>query len=54
MAVVDALNDRYGPGVVHVASSGAAKSKKTTWGMRQERKTPNYTTDWEELAIARA
>jgi DNA polymerase V len=45
MGVLDQLNSRYGRGTVKVSTQGAHKS----WQMRQERKSPSYTTDWSQL-----
>lgn len=53
MAAVDVLNRRYGRGTVYPASAGTAGQRRP-WVMKQERKTPNYTTDWNELPIVRA
>ncbi|MNV99846.1 DNA polymerase V subunit UmuC [compost metagenome] len=53
MVALDALNGRYGKGTVHAASTGAS-DKTRTWGMKQERRTPQYTTRWEDVPIARA
>lgn len=47
MQVMDALNERYGRSTVMPAS--ALRGKETTWAMRQERKTPAYTTQWEQI-----
>ena len=52
MAVVDNVNQRYGQGKVKPASIGV--HEKAHWYMRQERKTQGYTTNWNELLIARA
>ncbi|MDO5680411.1 MAG: Y-family DNA polymerase [Pelistega sp.] len=52
MAVVDSVNQRYGQGMVKPASIGV--HEKAHWYMRQERKTQGYTTNWNELLIARA
>jgi DNA polymerase V len=41
MDALDALNTRYGRGTVKVSTQGAFKE----WQMKQERKSPNYTTD---------
>lgn len=41
------LNQRYGRGTVKVSTQGAFKD----WQMRQERKSPNYTTCWSEVPI---
>lgn len=53
MSAMDALNGRYGKGTVHAASTGVNDHRRE-WGMRQERRTPNYTTDWREVPVARA
>ena len=45
MNVVDSINNRMGQGTVRLASEGFIK----TWSMRREKKSRNYTTDWEEL-----
>jgi len=54
MVALDGLNGRYGKGTVQVASAGLAAATTRAWGMRQERRTPMYTTRWEEVAVARA
>ena len=53
MQALDAVNGRYGRGALLVASAGLEGNHRT-WSMKQERRTPGYTTRWEELAIARA
>jgi DNA polymerase V len=45
MKAIDGLNSRFGRGTVKVSTGGM----RGEWGMRQERKSPNYTTDWGEL-----
>ena len=52
MPVLDALNQRYGRGSMLLASSGLAGSQRV-WSMRQQRKTPGYTTCWADLPVAR-
>ena len=47
MDALDGLNKRFGRGTVKVSTQGAHKG----WQMRQERKSPNYTTDWSEVPI---
>jgi DNA polymerase V len=47
MDALDGLNKRFGRGTVKVSTQGAHKE----WQMRQERKSPNYTTDWGEVPI---
>ncbi len=53
MLAMDTLNRRFGKGKVHLASAGLAGNQRT-WSMRQERRTPGYTTCWADIPIARA
>lgn len=53
MSAMDLLNDRFGKGTLHVASTGLDDHQRE-WGMRQERRTPQYTTRWNEVAVAKA
>ncbi|QRF56554.1 Y-family DNA polymerase [Variovorax paradoxus] len=53
MRAVDTLNDRYGKGTLRIASTGTAGDQRE-WTMKQQRRTPNYTTDWRQVPIARA
>ena len=53
MQALDGLNDRYGRGTVHMASAGLAGDRRA-WSMKQERKTPGYTTSWADMAVAKA
>ncbi len=53
MAAMDEVNGRYGRGSLKLAGVGLAKERKS-WGMKQERRTPQYTTSWDEMPIARA
>ncbi len=48
MAALDALNQRFGRGTVKASTQGAYRA----WQMKQERKSPNYTTCWDEVPIA--
>ena len=47
MRTLDAINKKMGKGSVTLAASGL----KHRWAMRNERRSPNYTTDWSELLI---
>jgi DNA polymerase V len=47
MQALDNLNQRYGRGTVKVSTQGAFQG----WQMRQERKSPNYTTSWLEVPM---
>jgi DNA polymerase V len=53
MAAVDRLNDRYGRGTVQLASAGLGGEARS-WTMKQQWRTPQYTTRWEDLPEARA
>lgn len=53
MAALDRLNDRYGRGTVQLASAGVGGDARS-WTMKQQWRTPRYTTRWEELPQARA
>ena len=53
MDTLDGLNLRYGGGTVLLASAGLKRDSRA-WSMRQERRTPAYTTRWEDMPIARA
>jgi len=48
MSVMDSINRKMGKGSMTIAASGI----QHRWAMRRERKTPNYTTDWDELPEA--
>lgn len=45
MRAIDGLNSRFGRGTVKVSTGGL----RDEWAMRQERKSPNYTTDWHAV-----
>ena len=47
MLALDTLNQRFGRGTVKVSTQGAFRD----WEMRQERKSPNYTTAWDEVPV---
>ena len=53
MDTMDRLNRRYGRGTV---TSGIADTggRQRSWQMRQEMRTPDYTTSWEGMPIVRA
>jgi len=38
---------KYGRGTPRVASEGL----KNAWAMQRNLKSPNYTTDWDELPV---
>ena len=51
--VLDQLNARYGQDTVFLASAGLG-GRARRWSMKQERRTPRYTTCVEELLEVRA
>ena len=52
MGVLDELNQRYGRGAVKLACAGVeATGERTSWAMRQERRSPAYTTCWEDMLV---
>ena len=53
MKAMDQINTRFGRGTLQVAAMGQ-QNQLQAWQMRQERRTPHYTTDWRQIPIARA
>lgn len=53
MQALDAVNQRYGRGALLLASAGLTGDLRV-WGMKQERKTPGYTTCWADMPVVRA
>lgn len=51
--VLDHLNRRYGQDTVFLASAGLGSARRV-WSMKQEHRSPRYTTCWDEMPIARA
>ncbi|MDD2882644.1 MAG: DUF4113 domain-containing protein [Rhodoferax sp.] len=49
MSALDKLNQRYGRGTVLMASAGLAGERRV-WSMKQERRTPGYTTCWADAS----
>jgi len=54
MAALDRLNDRHGRGTLKLGSAlveakGQAAAPASRWVMKQERRSPRYTTRWGEL-----
>ena len=52
MGALDGLNRRYGRGTVLLGSSGLEGDRRR-WSMKQERRTPQYTTRWEDMPVVR-
>ncbi|MBX9873129.1 MAG: DUF4113 domain-containing protein [Burkholderiaceae bacterium] len=53
MTAMDALNRRYGRGTVIIGSAGTGEMPRN-WAMRQERRTPRYTTRIGEIPVGKA
>jgi len=55
MRAMDAVNDRFGKGTLTVASTGVYKTSEppAPWQMKQNRRSPRYTTRWDELMVVR-
>ena len=53
MKAMDGVNGRWGKGTVKVGS-GKAGDAPRDWGMRQDRKTRGYTTEWADMPTAKA
>jgi DNA polymerase V len=52
MKAVDQINTRFGNAAIRSAAAGT-DSTKEVWQMRSNNKSPNYTTKWDELPVAR-
>lgn len=50
MKVIDAVNSVHGRGTLFLAASGIGPKP---WHMRQEHRSPRFTTSWSELPVAR-
>ena len=50
MKALDRINARWGRDTLRYAGAGTARP----WGMKQSRKSPAYTTSWDELPIVKA
>jgi DNA polymerase V len=53
MTALDELNLRYGRGTVLMGSAGLAGNRRL-WSMKQEHRSPGYTTCWGDLPVAKA
>lgn len=54
MEAMDRINARYGKATVHLGSTGHTQTDDAGWRMKQEHRTPRYTTRLDEIPIARA
>ena len=53
MAAMDLINTRFGKGTVHSGGTGNPGTNRV-WTMKQERRTPAYTTCLADVPVARA
>jgi DNA polymerase V len=53
MQALDAVNSRWGRDTIKVGSAKIGSAPRG-WTMKQQRRTPAYTTDWSQMPIARA
>ncbi|MCC6068091.1 Y-family DNA polymerase [Ferrovum sp. PN-J185] len=51
MSTIDRLNQRFGGNTITFGSS-ALKHLSRSWSVRLEKRSPRYTTEWDELAVA--
>jgi DNA polymerase V len=60
MSTLHTLNQRFGQGTVAIASAGGsgkssnAVKDQRVWAMKQQRRTPQYTTNWADVPMAKA
>jgi DNA polymerase V len=56
MATMDELNRRFGRGAVQIGSASLVSrhDEVPSWSTRQERRSPRYTTRWDEMVKVRA
>ena len=52
MKTMDSINSRFGKGALVVGSAGINTSGD--WQMKQTRLSPGYTTNWQDMPVARA
>jgi DNA polymerase V len=53
MSTLDTINQRYGKSTMKIASAGLDGDRRV-WSMKQERRTPGYTTCMDDMPVARA
>lgn len=56
MSAMDALNHRFGRDAVRLGSQALASNgaELRVWATKQERRSPRYTTRWDEMPVVRA
>lgn len=50
MELLDKMNRSFGKNTLHTAAEGVTKK----WSMKQERRSPRYTTRWDEIPVAKS
>lgn len=50
---MDSVNNRWGKGSIKLAS-GRIGDMPRAWGMKQDRKTPGYTTERADMPVVKA
>jgi DNA polymerase V len=53
MAALDSVNQRLGRQIMKLATNRQGQAPRD-WTMKQERRTPGYTTQWDEMPVVRA
>lgn len=53
MRVMDRINDRYGRDTLQLAGAGLGGERRS-WSMKQQWRTPQYTTRWQDMPVAHA
>ena len=53
MTALDSINQRFGRGTMKLGSAGLT-GDKSAWSMKQERRSPAYTTRLEDIPVVRA
>ena len=56
MQAMDTLNNRFGRDSVRIGSTAVASrnAEVAVWATKQERRSPRYTTRWDEMPVVRA
>jgi DNA polymerase V len=56
MAAMDAIQDRFGKEAIRLGATLAPTNRAgfSAWQMKQERRSPRYTTDWAGLMVVGA
>jgi len=52
MAAVDQINAEHGTEAIGLAAAGLLEERQ--WTMKRQKRSPRYTTRWDELPVARA